>query len=266
MSSMTKSMARYDARPKAKQSELYEERWTVPQIENLNDLMCHDRPEDILLWAEENFSPKLKFSCQFSMEDVVLLHLMHRLGVQAEVFFLDTGRLHQETYDLVETYREQFHFDINVYTPDTQGLAGILSKNGVNPFYRNRQARQECCFVRKMEPMARALDGADAWVSGQRQEYVTNATGVVAIDSLHGGILQINPIYYWDSAAVWEYVRQHQIPYNRLYDQGFASVGCSPCNRPLHEGESVADGTWWWEDAKENDLPVLKNSEVHRVG
>jgi len=260
--------ARYDARPKAKQCDLVEERWSDSQIENLNDLMSRDHPKEILQWSDENFSPKLKFACSFGLEDVVILHIIHQLGIDPEVFFLDTGRLHQETYDLIDIYRDRFHFDIKIYTPNAESLGDILSKNGANQFYRNVEARQECCFVRKVEPLAKALAGADGWLTGIRQEQsrFRARAGVLSIDTVHGGILKVNPLFHWPLQSVWDYIRQHKIPYNSLFDRGYTSIGCAPCSRATQPGENSRDGRWWWENSnKECGLHHYTKSAINRV-
>lgn len=256
-----------DARATAKQSELTEERWSSSQIENLNDLMFADPPEEILLWADENFSPKLKFACEFSLEDGVLLHMLRKLNIKPHIFFLDTGRHHEETFALIDTYQEHYQLEIQIFTPDTGNLSKLLALDGLNRIYRSSDARMNCCYVRREEPLTRALAGAEAWLSGTREEATVSPEfdGILEIDRKHGGILKIQPLFHWSWQQVWDYVHTHKLPYHQLYDKKYTSIACAPCHRPVEVGGVQSQGSWCWEKSQQN-LDSSKDERTTSIG
>ncbi len=209
-------------------------------------------PSELLIWAREKF-PNLAFACSFGAEDMVLLDLFAKLELPGKVFYLDTGRLHQETYDLVDLARERYGLRIEAYAPRSITVSNLISLKGPNSFYRSVEDRKECCFIRKVEPLNRALAGVDAWITGQRRDQsVTRlALAKVELDADHGDILKLNPLADWTIEQVWQYVHDNDVPYNKLHDKGFPSIGCAPCTRAIQSGEDLRAGRWWWE-APEN--------------
>jgi phosphoadenosine phosphosulfate reductase len=199
---------------------------------------------------------------------MVVLHEASRaardLSVKARVFLLDTGRLHQETYDLVDRARERYGVEFEIYAPDTVRVESLVRRKGANSFYRSVSDRRECCEIRKLEPLARALDGAAAWVTGLRREQGPTRTDVRVLerDLAHGGITKWNPLAHWSTDRVWEFAREHDVPTHALHAQGFPSIGCAPCTRAVQEGEDPRAGRWWWEDPdhKECGLHLRKAS------
>jgi phosphoadenosine phosphosulfate reductase len=189
----------------------------------------------------------------------VLLDLLHRLDPAARVFSLDTGRIPQETYDLMDRVRDRYGTSIEVVFPRAEDVEGMVRKDGLNLFYESIEKRQQCCRIRKVEPLRRYLAGVDAWVSGLRREQnVTRAeTPKVMIDDAAGGIVKINPVADWTHEEVWKYIRRHNVPVNRLHAQGYPSVGCAPCSRAIEEGENPRAGRWWWEE------PDTKECGIH---
>jgi phosphoadenosine phosphosulfate reductase len=210
-------------------------------------------PYDTLRLALESFGDDLRVACSFGVEDMVVLHEVVRagrdLGVTPRVFLLDTGRLHQETYDLLDRARSKYALPIEVYAPDTIAVERLVREKGPNSFYGSVDARRECCGVRKLGPLARALSGARAWVTGLRREQAPSRAEVrpAERDTSNGGILKINPLAYWTSERVWAFAREHGVPTHALHARDYPSIGCAPCTRAVAPGEDPRAGRWWWE-------------------
>jgi phosphoadenosine phosphosulfate reductase len=196
-----------------------------------------------------------------SAEDMVLTDAIARAGLPIEVFVLDTGRLHADTLDLVETVKSHYGMPVRVYAPDAEAVSQYVSRHGRDAFYGDFELRQRCCEIRKVQPLKRALAGKRAWITGQRREHSPFRAGVALreYDGLHN-LEKFNPLVDWSEPQVWDYIRAHGVPYNRLYDQGYRSIGCAPCTRPVLPHEDVRAGRWWWEsaDKKECGLHVVK--------
>ncbi len=211
--------------------------------------------EEIIAWAIREFGESLTFASSFGAEDQVVLDLLLRTDPRASVFLLDTGRLHQETYDLIAQTREHYGRIFTVYVPQTLALQHLLGDEGPNSFYRSRAARKACCQVRKVEPLARALAGKAAWLTGLRraQSVTRTALPLVETDAAHDGMVKINPLADWSEAQVWAYIHEHHLPFNALHDRGFPSIGCAPCTRAVQPGEDLRAGRWWWEEAEHRE-------------
>ncbi len=203
--------------------------------------------EELLKWAIDTFHPNLALSCSF--EDVVLIHMMHEMRSDIRVFALDTGRLNEETYELADVTQKRFGIKVEWYFPQRETVETLEREKGLFSFRTSLEARHECCHIRKVEPLARALAGLDAWVTGMRRDQaVTRSTlQKVERDDAHGGIVKINPLADWTSEQMSDYVREHKLPHNRLYDMGYLSIGCAPCTRAIEPGEHPRAGRWWWE-------------------
>lgn len=188
------------------------------------------------------------------IESMVLTDLIARHALPLGIFTLDTGRLPGETYALIDRIREHYALSIDVYYPDGAALEAYVRHNGVNAFYRTLELRQRCCEIRKTEPLARALAGKGAWVTGlRRAQSPTRAhVAVEEFDALHG-LAKFNPLVDWSDADVWDYIRTHQVPYSPLHDRGYPSIGCAPCTRAIEPGEDIRAGRWWWENAEHKE-------------
>jgi phosphoadenosine phosphosulfate reductase len=211
---------------------------------------------DLLAWSFAKFHPRLALACSFQAEGSVLIDLIHRLrGADFRVFTLDTGRLNQETYDCMEALRVRYGMEIEVFFPDAVSLENMVRQNGMNLFYDSIEQRKLCCGIRKVEPLKRALSGLDCWMSGVRREQAVTRAHVqkVEIDREHGGIVKVNPLADWTGRQIWDYIRQHKLPYNRLHDRGYPSIGCAPCTRAVQAGEDSRAGRWWWEDPENRE-------------
>jgi thioredoxin-dependent adenylylsulfate APS reductase len=219
--------------------------------------------QEILTWALENLHPRLALSASFGApEGMVLLDMMHRIDASSRVFVLDTGRLAQATHDLIDRVRERYHKQVEVLYPRAEDVQSMVGDNGVNLFYESLEKRKLCCRIRKVEPMRRYLADLDGYVTGLRRDQNVTRTDTpkVLVDHSYAGIVKINPIADWDPDQVWQYVRKHDVPVNRLHKSGFPSVGCEPCTRAIAPGEDERAGRWWWEN------PETKECGLHEQG
>jgi len=209
-------------------------------------------PQDLLALALKEFSPDLGISFS-GAEDVVLIDMAVKLGAPFRVFSLGTGRLHPETYQFLETARSHYGITIETYAPQAEAVQALVRAKGLFSFYRD--GHKECCGIRKVEPLIRALAPLRAWVTGQRQDQSPGtraAVPVIELDRTFGTpdrpLVKFNPLSVWTSKQVWAYIRDHDVPYNPLHDRGFISIGCEPCTRPTNPGQHERAGRWWWEE------------------
>jgi phosphoadenosine phosphosulfate reductase len=214
--------------------------------------------DEILDWVEERFGPTAVLASSFGAEDVVLIDLASRHAPSLRIFTLDTGRLHPETFEVMEAIRARYAIVIETYAPERRDVEALESAQGYFSFRQSVEKRKACCALRKVEPLGRALAGRAAWVTGLRREQsVTRADlEVVQRDAEHGQIAKVSPLASWSTAEVWAYIREHEVPYNPLHDRGFSSIGCAPCTRAIKPYEDLRAGRWWWEapDQKECGL------------
>ncbi|ABM62541.1 phosphoadenylyl-sulfate reductase [Halorhodospira halophila] len=212
----------------------------------------------ILRRVEAEYLPAVLAS-SFSAEDMVLLDLIraHTPGIDA--FTLDTGRLNAETYKLQQRVRERYGPVVRTYYPEAFEVEQVVASFGVNGFYHSLEARQACCHARKVEPLRRALSGQRAWLTGMRRaQAATRSELPIEEHDPEQGLIKLNPLAEWQEADVWGYLRSHGVPYNKLYDQGYRSIGCAPCTRPVAAGEDIRAGRWWWEH------PARRECGLHR--
>lgn len=183
-----------------------------------------------------------------SAEDQVVTDAILRNDLAIEIFTLDTGRLHRDTLDVIDAIERRYGYRVRVMTPDAQAVAEYVSTHGRDAFYESVDLRKRCCEIRKVEPLKRALAGKDAWITGMRraQSVTRDALLPHERDAVHG-LDKFNPLADWSEDDVWAYLRAFDVPYNRLHDQGYRSIGCAPCTRPTVAGEDVRAGRWWWE-------------------
>jgi phosphoadenosine phosphosulfate reductase len=226
--------------------------------------------EELLRWGFDRFAPRISLSASFGSPDgLVLLDLMHQIDPKkTRVFTLDTGRLPQETYNLIDRVRDRYEIEVEIYFPDPARVQKMVRQHGMNLFYESEEKRKLCCGVRKVEPLERALAGLDAWISGLRPEQsVTRASvSAVEIDEVHGGRVKLNPLATWTKDDVWAYVRKHAVPVNALHAQGYPSVGCAPCSRAIREGEDERAGRWWWERPESRECGIHTGYEEEGSG
>lgn len=194
------------------------------------------------------------FATSFGAEDMVLLDLIARHSREIEVFTLDTGRLPEETYRLMSVVREKYPVAIRTYCPDTSALEAFVGLNGPDAFYQSVAQRKQCCHVRKVEPLGRALEGKKAWITGLRREQSPTRDGLEIRSRDEGnGLCKFNPLLDWTWDEVRAYIVRNDVPYNTLHDRGFPSIGCAPCTRAVEAGEDIRSGRWWWENANSRE-------------
>ncbi|GAB3413295.1 phosphoadenylyl-sulfate reductase [Massilia agilis] len=210
------------------------------------------------------FSPAV-FASSLALEDMVLTDLILRAGLPIGIFSLDTGRLHPETLAVLDAAKATYGHEIAVYRPDPAAVDAYVSAKGLNAFYDSVELRRECCHIRKVEPLGRALAGKRAWITGQRRaQSATRADLAVQEDDPAHGMVKFNPLADWSEEDVWKYIRTNNVPYNVLHDQGYPSIGCAPCTRAIQPGEDIRAGRWWWEnpESKECGLHVVDGKLV----
>jgi phosphoadenosine phosphosulfate reductase len=215
--------------------------------------------QEVVRLACGRFGRKVALSSSFGAEDMVLIDMLMRVDSQARIVTLDTGRLPQETYNVMDAVRERYGATIEVFFPQAEAVQSMVAKDGLNLFYQSVDLRKLCCGVRKMEPLKRALAGLDAWITGLRREQSVTRTAVHKIEwDESNQLIKINPLADWTEDNVWKYIRENNVPYNALHDRGYRSIGCGPCTRAVEPGEDQRAGRWWWEhpETKECGLHV----------
>jgi len=202
-----------------------------------------------------------------SAEDMVITDAILRHGLNIEIFTLDTERLHADTLNVIAAIRERYRYDVRVFRPDPEAVSEYVVKFGRDAFYESAELRKRCCHIRKVEPLNRALQGKEAWITGQRRDQaITRSELKVQEYDAARGLLKFNPLADWSEEEVWAYIRAFDVPYNALHDQGYRSIGCAPCTRPTVAGEDVRAGRWWWEqpEARECGLNVAPDGRLVR--
>lgn len=218
-----------------------------------------DATEQTLTRIAADFSPAV-FASSLAAEDMVLTDMILKAKLPIGIFSLETGRLHQETLAVLDKVKTRYDHDITLYHPQPDAVAAYVEQNGLNAFYNSVEMRRECCRIRKVEPLGRALAGNKAWVTGQRRaQSTTRAELHVQEDDAAHAMTKFNPLADWSEEDVWAYIRANDVPYNALHDQGYPSIGCEPCTRAVQPGEDVRAGRWWWEnpDSKECGLHMV---------
>jgi thioredoxin-dependent adenylylsulfate APS reductase len=227
-------------------------------------------PIKLLEWGLQVFAPRIALSASFgSPEGMVILHMMCSIdSAKARVFTIDTGRLPQETYLLMDRVRERYGVPVEVYFPRAEAVESMVRSHGLNLFYDSTEKRQMCCGVRKVEPLQRAMEGIDAWIAGLRPDQSVTRTNVraVEVDHVHGGRIKINPLVTWSRADVERFVHKHRVPVHTLHAQGYPSVGCAPCSRAVQPGEDERAGRWWWENAESRECGIHTSYETGGSG
>jgi len=217
-------------------------------------------PQDILRWGLDTFAPRIALSASFgSPEGLVLLDMLHKIDpARTRVFTIDTGRLPQETYDLMDRVRSRYEIEVEVYFPRAEAVEAMVRQHGPNLFYDSVELRRKCCGIRKVEPLDRALAGLDAWIAGLRPDQGVTRGDVraVEVDAVHGGRIKLNPLVRWTREQVMAYVERFHVPVNRLHEEGYPSVGCAPCTRSIRPGEDERAGRWWWEAADSRECGI----------
>jgi phosphoadenosine phosphosulfate reductase len=223
-------------------------------IENLAKEYENKSPQEILELALSIFK---NIAISFSgAEDVVLIDMAKKTGKKFRVFTLDTGRLHPETYQFIDEVRNTYNINIEVFFANRDAVERLVTEKGMFSFYKD--GHKECCDVRKVDPLKRALNTVDAWITGQRKDQSPGTRANVPViqkDPTFGTskLIKFNPLANWTSKQVWDYIRENNVPYNKLHEKGYVSIGCEPCTRPVLPGQHEREGRWWWEDATKKE-------------
>jgi len=224
------------------------------KIEDYNTRLDGASPQEIIGFFAKEFKNRIAFATSLGAEDQVITEMIAGIDRDLKTFTLDTGRLFQETYDLLDITRKKYELMIEVCFPDPIDIEEMVNTRGINLFYDSVENRKLCCYIRKTEPLTRALQGMDAWICGLRREQsvTRQKINVVEWDSIQK-LIKINPLANWSNEQVWDYICEHKVPYNTLHDKGFPSIGCLPCTRAVLEGESSRSGRWWWESSEKKE-------------
>ncbi len=220
----------------------------------------------LLQSAQENYV-SIVFASSFSAEDMVLTDLIGRHYSGIRIFTLDTGRLPEETYSLIKKVEDSYHIHIQVYFPDTSAVEKYVVQNGLNGFYDSVDARNACCYIRKVELLKRALSGQNAWITGLRRDQATTRKNLTEVEfDSENGLQKINPLLDWNMPDIWDYLAEFNVPYNALYDKGYASIGCAPCTRAIAVGEDIRSGRWWWENPETKECGLhVKSPHIKKI-
>lgn len=225
----------------------------------LNERFAGREPKELLSYLLTEHKGHIGLASSLGIEDQALTEMICGIDSSTRIFTLDTGRLFPETYSLVERTNMTYGIKIELFFPDYKEVEKMVTEQGVNLFYNSIEARKQCCSVRKLEPLKRAFKGLDIWICGLRREQsVTRHSDQLVEWDEANGMIKVNPLIDWTEAQIWEYIKTKGIPYNKLHDQGFPSIGCQPCTRAIKPGEDIRAGRWWWES------PEHKECGLHR--
>ncbi|HEY6536695.1 MAG TPA: phosphoadenylyl-sulfate reductase [Candidatus Nitrosocosmicus sp.] len=231
---------------------LNEDQKITNNISSVNfDALESKNAKDILSWSMEKFSPKIAFASSFGAEDVVVIDLMTKINKNTtRIFTLDTGRLNPETYDVIDRIQKKYQISIEFMFPDYLEVEKMVFENGINLMYDSIPNRKLCCGIRKVNPLRRMLKTLDAWITGLRRDQTISRADVkkIEIDSSNNNIIKINPLVDWTNDMIWDHIKKNDIPYNKLHDMGYPSIGCAPCTRAVMPGNDLRSGRWWWEN------------------
>ena len=223
-------------------------------VPELNKKFSDAPAEDIVGYFLQAFKGRIALSSSLSIEDQTLTDIIVKIDKSARIFTLDTGRLFQETYQLIDKTNMTYGINLEVFFPNYEAVQQMVKEEGINLFYNSIESRHRCCQIRKLEPLKRAMQGLDVWICGLRkQQSVTRKDmQVVEWDDIHN-LIKVNPLINWSEEDVEQYVKKHHVPYNKLQDKGYPSIGCQPCTRAIKPGEDIRAGRWWWESPEHRE-------------
>ena len=219
------------------------------KIQDLTNSIQDKSIVEQLQFLSEKFAGKIAFSTSFGQEDQVITDIIFANNLPIEIFTLDTGRMFEETYKTLSKTLQKYNKKITVYFPNKEDVEKLVTEKGAYSFYESLENRKECCGIRKIVPLKRALENVDCWITGLRAEQSTARTGLVLLeDDENFGVIKYNPLKDWSLEKTVEYIKEHNVPYNILHDKGFISIGCSPCTRAISPEQDIRAGRWWWEN------------------
>jgi phosphoadenosine phosphosulfate reductase len=227
-------------------------------IADWNDQLFGASAQQIVAFFLDKFKGKIALSTSLGLEDQVLTQMVAEVDPSTRVFTLDTGRLFPEAYDLMDRTSKKYKINLEVFFPNAREIESMVAQKGINLFYDSIENRKLCCRLRKLVPLARAMQGLDAWITGLRREQSVTRENMQVVEwDASNNMLKINPLIDWTEEQTWDYIKEHKIPVNPLHKKGFASIGCQPCTRAIEPGEDVRAGRWWWEN------PETKECGLH---
>jgi len=211
--------------------------------------------EELIQWTVDHYGLKAGLACSFGMEDMVLIDIIAKGKKPMTIFTLDTGRLHEETYQLMDRVRSHYGLEIKTYFPNLEQVQVLVREKGFFSFKESIENRKECCGIRKVEPLNRALGELDAWVTGLRRDQAVTRTQTPKVleDADHPPLIKINPLADWTQNQVESYIEKNEVPVNALHKKNYPSIGCAPCTRPIEPGEDIRAGRWWWENPEHKE-------------
>ncbi len=215
-------------------------------------------PNELLTFFISRFNGRIALASSMGAEDQILTHLICEIDKSTPIFTLDTGRIFPETYDLIDRTNKRYGIKIKVYFPESSQVENMVNSKGINLFFESIENRKLCCHIRKIKPLKRAFSQLDVWICGLRKEQSVTRTELEMVEwDENNGLIKINPLIHWTEEHMWDFIKQNKIPYNRLHDMGFPSIGCQPCTRAIEKGEDIRAGRWWWEN------PETKECGLH---
>lgn len=224
------------------------------EINVLDEKFARAEANEILEYFINEYKDKTALSSSLGAEDQVLTDLMLKIDKNANIFTLDTGRLHPETYDVMDATNLKYGVKINVFFPLNDDVQKLYSSQGINGHFESIENRKRCCGIRKIEPLKRALKPLKVWITGLRAtQSVTRVDMPVVEWDENFEVIKVNPLINWSEEDVWNYIKTNNVPYNKLHDQGFPSIGCAPCTRAIKDGEDIRAGRWWWENPEHKE-------------
>lgn len=229
------------------------------RIDKLNSLLANANAHEALSIVIKEFGDKIVFASSLGAEDQVITEMIAGIDKNVKIFTLDTGRLFPETYETLERTTNRYGMPIEVFFPNAEHIEGMVRSRGINLFYETVENRKLCCHIRKIEPLTRAFTGKEAWICGLRREQSVTRQDMKIVEwDEQNKLVKINPLIDWTEAQVWDYIKEKNIPYNKLHDQGFPSIGCQPCTRAIAPSEDVRAGRWWWESPQNKECGLHK--------
>ena len=223
-------------------------------VKELNHKFKDSSTLEVLNYLLNESQKKVSLSSSFGIEDQTFTDMMLGINKKANIFTLDTGRLPYETYEVMDATNLKYSIKVDVFFPQSENVQELYKTQGINGFYESIENRKSCCFIRKIEPLKRALKGVDIWVTGLRsQQSVTREDLELFEFDEANDVIKVNPLRHWSEDEVFAYIKEHKVPYNKLHDQGYPSIGCAPCTRAVKEGEDIRSGRWWWENPEHKE-------------
>lgn len=226
----------------------------LEKVNELNKRLQNSSADEIIKYFLDEYKDEAALSSSFGAEDQVLTHMMLNLTKDANIFTLDTGRLPIETYSVMDNTNLKYNIKVNVFFPNNEDVEKLYKNQGINGFYESIDNRKSCCNVRKIEPLKRALKPLKVWITGLRAaQSVTRVEMPLVEWDENFQVIKVNPLISWSEEDVWDFIKANKVPYNKLHDKGYPSIGCAPCTRAVKDGEDIRSGRWWWENPEHKE-------------